>query len=75
VATKRKKTAMKHIFENWRTTLGGLIILATQAGEAMGYITPEVSQNITALAVSIGLIVASDGSFVQTLFAIFSKSK
>jgi ATP-dependent protease ClpP protease subunit len=61
------------IFKNWRTTLGGVVVLTTQIAQQLGYITPDVAQNITALAISVGLVVASDGSFVQTLFSIFQK--
>ena len=46
--------------KNWKTTLAGVIVSALGIATYMGWITADVAGAITTIAVSLGLVVASD---------------
>lgn len=46
--------------KNWKTTVAGVIVAVLAVLTALHYITPEVSGAITTIAVSLGLVAASD---------------
>lgn len=46
--------------KNWKTTLAGVIVGVLALATAFHYITPEVSGAISTIAVSLGLVAASD---------------
>jgi hypothetical protein len=52
------KTKIK--MKNWKTTLAGVIVSALGIATYMGWITADVAGAITTIAVSLGLVVASD---------------
>jgi hypothetical protein len=64
---------METLRKNWKTTLGGFVVLAVLALQSQGIITPEVGTLIYQLATGLGLIAASDGSVVSQLAAGFWK--
>lgn len=45
---------------NWKTTAAGIIVAILAALTALHYITPQVSGAIMTIAVSAGLVAASD---------------
>ena len=51
--------------KNWKTTLAGIITAGLTVATYMGWITADIAGAITAIAVSLGLIVASDGKKVD----------
>ena len=53
---------MKSLQKNWKTTLGGAVVLLTGAALTAKFITPEVATAIITLATAFGLIAAKDGN-------------
>ena len=52
---------MKSIFKNWKTSLAGFLGLASVVVPVVAPQYTTISHQITALAVSLGLIAAKDG--------------
>lgn len=46
--------------KNWKTTVAGVLVALLAVATSLHYITPEVSGAITTIAVSLGLVAASD---------------
>jgi len=52
---------MKNFFKNWKTTLAGLFGVASVVVPVVAPQYATIAHQVTALAVSLGLIVAKDG--------------
>lgn len=52
---------MKALTKNWKTTLAGVLGLATLIGTSAGWLTHDQAQAVGAVLASFGLIAASDG--------------
>lgn len=48
--------------KNWKTTLAGLVVAGLSVAVSLGYISQEVAASVSALAVSLGLIIAKDST-------------
>lgn len=55
----------KDIFQNWKTTLAGLVALAAIVLPMVGIITVEQSVAITGIATAFGFVSAKDGTTKQ----------
>lgn len=53
---------MKNIFKNWKTSLAGFLGLASVIVPVVAPQYTTIAHQITALAVSLGLIAAKDGN-------------
>jgi len=52
---------MKNLFKNWKTSLAGFLGLASVIVPVVAPQYANVAHQVTALAVSLGLIAAKDG--------------
>lgn len=57
-----KGQTMKNLLSNWKTTLAGLITLATTVGTSLHFMTVEQASAVMAVAISFGLLAAKDGN-------------
>ena len=46
--------------KNWKTTLAAVIVAVIGVATALKYITPDIAGAIMTIAVSLGLVAASD---------------
>lgn len=56
-----KDSYMSTVFQHWKTTLAGIVTVGCFIASYLG-VDPHIIQTIQALAVSLGLISAADGS-------------
>ncbi len=61
------------ILKNWKTSLGGLLLLAILALKALGYITDEQAATLVTAITAFGLIGAADGSLLSQLIAFIKQ--
>jgi len=47
--------------KNWKTTLAGVLASAITIATYMGWITTDIAGAVTTVAISLGLMAASDG--------------
>jgi hypothetical protein len=57
-----ERTNVKNAMFSWKTTLGGVIGIATVVGSHFGYLTMDQAAAIFTLAASLGLIAAKDSN-------------